>query len=75
MITDCDMRTRRLVEKHVRQTLTEMYGSVYELVLFKITHEEERVIVQGEFLARPGQPEMPFAIVMPRVDGPLDCFL
>jgi len=43
--------------------------------LFKITHEEERVIVQGEFLARPGQPEMPFAIVMPRVDGPLDCFL
>jgi len=57
------------------RTLAEMYGSVYELVLFKITHEEERVIVQGEFLASPGQPEMPFAVVMPRVDGPLDCFL
>lgn len=75
MITDCDMRTRRLIEKEARQTLRGTYGSVFELTLFKITHEKDRVIVQGELVAGAGQREIPFLIYVPRLDGPLDAFL
>lgn len=69
------MRTRRLIERGVRQTVCGMYGSVFELSLFKITHEEDRVVVQRELVARLGQREIPFLIYMSRVDGPLDDFL
>lgn len=75
MILDCDQRTRRLVEIEVRKALQEMYGSVFELGLFEITHEEDRVIALGEFTPKPGNQEIPFAIVIPRVDSPLDYFL
>jgi len=75
MIADRDLRTRRLLERETRQGLEETYGSVFELSLFKIAHEEDRVIVLGEFTARPGEQEIRFAMVMPRLDGPLDYFL
>jgi len=52
-----------------------MYGSFFELSLFMITHEDDRVIVLGEVTARPGEQEIRFAMTIPRVDGPLDYFL
>jgi hypothetical protein len=75
MIADCDQRTSRLIEREVWRELQQQYGSVYELTLLKITHEEDQVVVQGEFKARPTEQEKRFAMVMPRMDGPLDCFL
>jgi hypothetical protein len=52
-----------------------MYGSVFGLMLSKITHEEDRVLVQGELVAKPGKPEIRFVIFMPQVDSLLDYFL
>jgi hypothetical protein len=54
---DCNLRTMRLIEKEVRLGLQEMYGSVFELALFKITHEEDQMHVLGEFVGRPGEME------------------
>lgn len=71
MIANCDQRTCRLIEREVRQGLQEMYGSVFHLALIEITHEEDQVIVLGEFTPRPSNQEIPFAMVMLRVDGPL----
>ena len=75
MIADCDQRTSKLIEKEVRRELREQYGSVYKLTLLKITHENDQVVVMEEFTAKPGKQEIPFAMIMPRVDGPLDYFL
>jgi len=75
MIADCDLRTRRLIEKEVQRELEEQYGSIFQLTLFKITHENDQVTVLGEFTAKPGEQSNRFAMVMPRVDGPLDYFL
>ena len=75
MITDCDQRTSKLVEREVRQEIAEQYGSVFELVLLKISHERDQVIVQGQFIVREGEVEKRFAMIIPRVDGPLDSFL
>jgi hypothetical protein len=75
MIADCDMRTSKLIEKEVQRELERQYGSVYELTLFKITHENDQVVVHGEFTAKSGEQEKRFAMVMPRLEGPLDHFL
>lgn len=75
MIADCDLRMQRLIEAKVRQSLQEIDGSLYELTILKITHEPDRVIVQGISITRPGEQEKRFAMLMPRMDGPLDHFL
>jgi hypothetical protein len=75
MIVDCDHRTSKLIEREVQRELEAQYGSVYELTLFKIKHENDQVTVIGEFVAKAGEVEKRFATVMPRVDGPLDNFL
>jgi hypothetical protein len=74
-IVDCDQRTCNLIRREVLQELKQQYGSVHELTLFKITHEEDQVTVVGEFVARHGEQEKRFAMVMPRVNVPLDYFL
>jgi hypothetical protein len=74
MNTDCDLRIANLVRKEVQRTLQESYGSVFLLEISSIKHEGDTVTVQGVF-QRPFQPEMPFVVRMPGVDGPLDYFL
>ena len=75
MIADCDQRTSKLIRKEVERELEREYGGIFELTLSKITHEGDQVIVIGGFVARLGEMEKRFAMTMPRVDGPLDCFL
>lgn len=75
MIADCDQRTSRLIWKEVQRELEREYGPIFEMVLTEIRHEEDQVIVMGEFVATPGSMEKRFAMTMPRVDGPLDYFL
>lgn len=53
MIVDCDRRTVQPIEKEVRDGLKEMYGSVFEVPLLEIKHEDVQVAVLGEFTARP----------------------
>jgi hypothetical protein len=75
MIADCDLRTVNLIKKDVQSALEEMYGPILELELHKIKHEGGRVNVLGVLTAQAGERQIPFAIVMDRVDGPLDYFL
>jgi Uma2 family endonuclease len=75
MIADCDQRTSKLIEKEVQRELERQYGSIYQLTLLKIQHENDQVNVIGEFTARPGEEEKRFTMTMPRVDGPLDHFV
>jgi hypothetical protein len=75
MIADCDVRTSNLIRREVQQELEREYGPIFELTLQKITHEEDQVIVIGEFVVTPGEMEKRFAMTMPRLDGPLDYFL
>jgi hypothetical protein len=75
MIADCDLRTSKLIEREVRRELERQHGSIYELTIFKIQHENDQVTIMGEFTERPGEQEKQFAMTMPRVDGPLDYFL
>lgn len=41
----------------------------------QLTSKTHRVIVQGISITRPGEQEKRFALLMPRMDGPLDQFL
>ena len=75
MITDCDERTGKLIRREVQLELEREYGSIYELTVSKITHENDQVHVLGEFVAKRGEQEKRFTMTMPRVDGPLDYFL
>ncbi len=75
MIADCDLRTTNLIKKRVQRELQQIYGSMLELEVHKIQHEGNNVKVLGELMAQDGEDRMPFAIVMNRVDGPLDSFL
>jgi len=74
MNVDYDSRTAKLIRKEVQRTLQEIHGPVFLLEISSIETEEETVTVQGIF-QRPSQPETPFLVTMPRVDGPLDRFL
>jgi hypothetical protein len=75
MIADCDLRTRKLIEEEVLEELEREYGSVYELTMVKIVHEEDQVRVLGEFVRKPREQEIRFVMSMPRVDGPLDYYV
>jgi len=75
MIRDCDLRTANLIKMHVQRTLRRMYGSILELELLSIKHDEDRVIVQGTFATDLAYDSKRFAMTLPRVDGSLDYFL
>ena len=75
MISDCDERTSKLIIAEVQRELERQYGPISEMVIIEIRHEEDQVIVMGEFAPTPGSMEKRFAMTMPRVDGPLDYFL
>lgn len=64
-----------LIETKVQRGLIETDGSIHELALIKIQHENSEVNALGEFAVNSGQREMRFYMTFPRVDGPLDCFL
>ena len=64
MVADCDLRTRKLIEKEVQREPEQEYGSMYELALLKIKLQNHQVIVIGEFVGKQGEIEKSFAIVM-----------
>jgi hypothetical protein len=74
MNVDHDLRIANLIRKEVQRTLEESYGSVLLLEISSIEHKGDTVTVIG-VCQRPFQPETPFVVKMPRVDGPLDDFL
>jgi hypothetical protein len=74
MISDCDLRTQKLIEKHVLAFMRKSYGLTCGVELDTITHKEDEVIVTGWIIV-PYRNPMPFLTHMDRVDGPLDSFL
>jgi len=74
MISDCDLRTQKLIEKHVLAQMRESYGPGCEVELDTITHKEDTVRVTGWIIV-PYRDPMPFLSHIARVDGPLDHFL
>ena len=74
MISDCDLRTQKLIERQLLAHMRKSYGPTCEVELDTITHKEDEVVVTGRILV-PYREPMPFLSHMARVDGPLDNFL